>query len=111
MVKTRYRSLREYIDGAKTTQTAFAAAVGISGPHLSQILSGTKRPSLDVALRIEDITGIPVRDIVGRESAEVLTSTVAAQTIPGQRRAAERRQGGRRRSNRFTQPDRRKGPR
>lgn len=68
MTKTRYRSVRAYLTATKTTQTALAAAVGISEPHLSQILSGDKRPSLGVALRIESLTGVSVRDIA-REAA------------------------------------------
>jgi transcriptional regulator with XRE-family HTH domain len=43
------------------TQRAFAAELGISEAHLSAVLSGHDSPSLDLAVRIEDITGIPAR--------------------------------------------------
>lgn len=35
----------------------FAKEIGISAPYLSQILSGMKRPSYDLMVRIERATG------------------------------------------------------
>ena len=44
------------------TQAALAEQVGISGAHLSQILSGDEQPSLTVAAKLQDITGVSARD-------------------------------------------------
>lgn len=45
----------------KTTKTEFARQLGISLPFLANIEAGRKRPGLDTAARIEDLTGIPAR--------------------------------------------------
>jgi transcriptional regulator with XRE-family HTH domain len=34
--------------------------LGITDSYLSQILSGRRRPGLDIAVRIETLTGVPV---------------------------------------------------
>jgi antitoxin component HigA of HigAB toxin-antitoxin module len=38
-----------------------ADQVGVSANYVTMILSGQRTPSLDVAARLEDITGIPAR--------------------------------------------------
>lgn len=38
-----------------------AALLHLTKPHMSQILSGKRRPGLAIAVRIEDATGIPAR--------------------------------------------------
>ena len=50
-------NLSEYIASKGMTRSEFAKTVGISAPYLSEILSGAKRPSLNLAFRIEGITG------------------------------------------------------
>ena len=59
-----YPSLRAYLAATRTTQKVLAARVGITQAHLSQILSGARRPSVGVALAIEDATGVSVRALV-----------------------------------------------
>lgn len=49
--------LAAYIAGTGSTRSSFAERIGISAPYLTQILNGDKRPSLDVAFRIEAATG------------------------------------------------------
>lgn len=46
----------------KRTQVWLAGQLGISTSHLSMILSGTRRPSLVLALRLEEATGVSVRE-------------------------------------------------
>lgn len=50
------------MDERGLTQRQLATEFGIEAAHLSLILSGHRRPSLDVAVRIEALTGIPPRD-------------------------------------------------
>jgi len=57
--------VRRYLAAQDMTQAALAAKVGISGPCLSQILSAKQRPSLMVAAKLQDITGISARDFAG----------------------------------------------
>lgn len=48
--------LLEYLIKTKTRQSALAAAVGVSRGYLSELVGGTKRPSLEVAVLIERAT-------------------------------------------------------
>lgn len=45
-----------HIKAAGLSRKDFAKSVGISAPYLTQILTGVKRPSLDLAFRIQDTT-------------------------------------------------------
>jgi transcriptional regulator with XRE-family HTH domain len=45
--------LATHLKAAGIKRNAFAKSVGISAPHLTHILTGIKRPSLDLAFRIE----------------------------------------------------------
>lgn len=62
-------SLKEFL--ADTRHRDFAEKVGISPAYLSQILSGARTPSLDVACLIEDATGgvVPVRSWQSQKEA------------------------------------------
>jgi HTH-type transcriptional regulator / antitoxin HigA len=59
-----HKTLREYLERAGTTEKEIAAQLGISTSHLSMIKKGTRRPSPEVALRIETLTGIPFRSLL-----------------------------------------------
>lgn len=48
--------LRAYLCSAGVTQRSFADAVGLSRSHLNEIISGRKRPSLDLAFAIARAT-------------------------------------------------------
>ena len=62
MVKRRsYSSLRAYLVDTDTNQEQLATRLGISQPFLSMLLSGQRKPSVDLALRIEAETGVSVR--------------------------------------------------
>lgn len=45
----------------RLTQKQGAERIGISRPKLVQYLNGWARPSLETAIRIEDVTGIEIR--------------------------------------------------
>jgi transcriptional regulator with XRE-family HTH domain len=65
----RCRSLSEYIEKTKTTETELANQLGISQGFLNEIKNGKKRPSPDLAAKIESVTGIPFRKLLlGDES-------------------------------------------
>lgn len=48
--------LATHLKAAGIKRNEFAKSVGISAPYLTQILGGLKRPSLDLAFRIEQVT-------------------------------------------------------
>jgi len=54
--------LAAYLQSEGLSQTALAASLDISNGHLSDLLSGRSMPSLALAVRIENLTGIPARD-------------------------------------------------
>lgn len=49
--------LQHYLDATGTRQSAMAALLGISRGYMSQMVTGLKLPSLDLAVRIERATG------------------------------------------------------
>lgn len=51
--------LQSYIS-ANTSQAQFARDIGCSDSHLSLILSGGRGPSLKLAQRIEELSGVPM---------------------------------------------------
>lgn len=62
-------TLREYLDRTDTTQEALAERLHVSQAHLSMILSGQRKPSVDLALLIEEQTGVSVRALVTGSAA------------------------------------------
>ena len=55
--KIRMTTLAQHISEAGKTQREFAADAGISPSYLCEILAGAKKPGLDLAVKIERITG------------------------------------------------------
>ena len=53
--------LRSWLKRSEMLQRDFAGEISITEAYLSQVLSGKRRPSLPISVRIEDRTGIPVR--------------------------------------------------
>ena len=53
--------LSEYLKKHSLTYETFGKMVGVSSPHITNILSGKKRPSIELAKRIEIATNKAVR--------------------------------------------------
>ena len=68
MPKTKPRTIADYLAEKNTTQADLADKIGVSEGMLSLIIRGFRQPSLDVALRIEKETGVPV-EAFARKSA------------------------------------------
>lgn len=60
--------LRDYLKRTISTQEALARRLGISQAHLSQIISGARKPSADLLVAMEDETGVPARVILAAAS-------------------------------------------
>lgn len=60
----KYETLSQYMEATGEKQQDFADKIGISQPHLNQIISGNKRPSPEVAARIEKLTGVSFRSLL-----------------------------------------------
>jgi plasmid maintenance system antidote protein VapI len=56
--RTGAAMLRTWLHDQRQPQTVLAAELGISDAHLSELLREKVRPSLDLAGRIENVTGV-----------------------------------------------------
>jgi transcriptional regulator with XRE-family HTH domain len=63
-VKQRYRSLAAYFEQTGSPQIELARALGISKSYISLLVAGERQPSLELALRIEKLTGVPASALV-----------------------------------------------
>ncbi len=52
--------LREWLRRSLMSQRDFAAKISVSDGYLSQMLSGNRRPKLEMLMTIEAETGVPV---------------------------------------------------
>lgn len=57
-------TLKKYLDEKRITYREFAEKLGIHPQSLKNIACGKKRPSLDLALKIEELTNITPRDLM-----------------------------------------------
>lgn len=63
-MKTKaYSSLQDWMDRTGTNQTELARRAGLTKPHLSMILRGSRRCSLRTALTLAKVTGVPVEKL------------------------------------------------
>jgi transcriptional regulator with XRE-family HTH domain len=67
MVKHGRERLAEYIKRSRLKQYEVADLVQITAAYLSQVLSGKRRPSLPIAVRIQTHTGVPVESWMASE--------------------------------------------
>ena len=59
-----YRSLQDWMERTRTNQTKLAELSGMTQSHLSYILTGARRCSIQNALKLSAITGVPVEKLV-----------------------------------------------
>jgi len=69
VAKTVKARIRRWLDKRGRNQEWLAEQLGISEGMLSQILNRQRQPSLAVAVKLEEITGLRPRDLVGEEVA------------------------------------------
>lgn len=65
-MRQRYRTLADYFEQTRATHESLADELGLTRPYISMIASGARQPSLNVALRIQSLTGVPVESLVSR---------------------------------------------
>lgn len=59
----RYRSLHEWLDRTGTPQYVLAKMAGLKASHLSMILRGSRRCSLERAIVLSRVTGVAVENL------------------------------------------------
>lgn len=63
-MKQRYRSLNDYFEQTGETHEAFAKVFGITPQYVSMMRAGKRQPSLKLALRINEYTGVPLEALL-----------------------------------------------
>jgi transcriptional regulator with XRE-family HTH domain len=63
------RRLRAWLKTSRRSQVSLAKELGISTPYISMLLAGQRTPSLPVAKRLQEITGIPAAEFASTRSA------------------------------------------
>jgi plasmid maintenance system antidote protein VapI len=58
------RPLHDWMERTKTKGVTLAERVGISQPHLSKILHRKRRCTEETVLRLSEVTGVPVENIL-----------------------------------------------
>lgn len=58
-----YASLQDWMERTGTNTTELARRAGMTKSHLSMILKGSRRCSLEKALLLSKITGVPVEKL------------------------------------------------
>lgn len=66
-MKQRYRTLADYFEQTGSSQIALARKLQISKSYVSMLVAGERQPALDLALRIEALTGVPAHALVSAE--------------------------------------------
>lgn len=61
--------LDQYMKLTGITETALAERVGVSQPHIGRIRKGERRPSPELAKRLEAVTNIPADKFIFGEGA------------------------------------------
>ena len=64
MKRAHVTRLRRTLKQSGLTQNGLARQLGISHAHLSGILNGFRQPSLELALKLEAKTGIPIGEFL-----------------------------------------------
>ncbi len=62
-IKT-YKSIRDFLKGSGTTEAELAQLACISQAHVNMIKNGTRRPTPEVAARLEAVTGVSLRTLL-----------------------------------------------
>jgi transcriptional regulator with XRE-family HTH domain len=72
--RKRYPHLKAYLEALSdqgVTQAAFAARVGVSPQHLSDIKNGARGASLSLAKRLADESGVPIESFLRPDAQAV----------------------------------------
>ncbi len=62
-----HRTIDGYLKHTKTSGKELAEALGISDSYMSMLRLGQRRPSPEVAQKIEAVTGIPFKKLLLKE--------------------------------------------
>lgn len=66
-MKQRYRTLNDYFEQTGTTHQALADRLGVTAAYVSMMRAGKRQPSLGMALRLHNETGVPLEALLRPE--------------------------------------------
>jgi transcriptional regulator with XRE-family HTH domain len=69
LVRQRYRTLNDYFQQTGDSQARLAKALRVSPGYVSMLRSGER--ALDMALKIHDLTGVPLESMVVRREEAI----------------------------------------
>lgn len=85
MPKSGRERLRQYCDDYCGKQYKLAELLDLHVAHVSQLLSGARRPGLPLAVKIEERTGIPVESWLlsprGKRKPRAKQATVSVEVL------------------------------
>jgi len=58
-------TLHDYMQAHGIRDAELAQKLGVSRPYVSRLRRGKRQPSLPVAAKLEELTGIPARQFAG----------------------------------------------
>jgi plasmid maintenance system antidote protein VapI len=59
-----FATLQAWMEATGTTTGQLAQLTGIEATHMSKILTHSRRCSLEKALRLHEVTGVPVENLI-----------------------------------------------
>jgi transcriptional regulator with XRE-family HTH domain len=65
----KYQSIQEYLEQTGKTEKELADLIGVSQAFVNMMKRGEKRPSPELAQKIEAATGIPFKKLLLNDSA------------------------------------------
>lgn len=65
----RVKTLAEFLSRPGCSQSKLASDLGVAPSTISKIVKGTRTPSLRLAARIEQLTGVPSARLIGTVAA------------------------------------------
>lgn len=75
MKRRTYDSLQDWLERTGTPVQTLAKLAGMDRTHLSRVLTHSRRCSLDAALRLHKVTGVPVEKLVEWKKSELNAQT------------------------------------
>ena len=70
-MRTKYLTLLAFMQGEKVSQAALARKVGVTQSYMSRIAHGCDTPTLALAVRIHQATGVPYESMLKHEKGSM----------------------------------------
>ena len=72
--------IKEYRTSLKMTQADFAYRLGVTGASVSAYENGTRLPSYEILVKISNILGVSIDDLLGKQNSGAITVDISSLT-------------------------------